>query len=116
MGETRQCTHHDARRECSADVYVGNARVDVHADRLAVLDKDLLKEHPRDLTRLDVGVRHEVAFGAVWCRPAQSEALFLGRSRLHEHKAGARHLWFDAPTQRLCMVYQRESQDGRRSL
>ncbi len=69
----------------------------MHADRLAVVDEDLLEEHARDLARLDVGVRHEVAFGAVGRGPAEAQALLLCRARLDEHEARARHLGFDAP-------------------
>lgn len=44
----------------------------VHGDRRAMLRENLLEEHPRDLARLDIGVRHEVPLWPVRTRPAES--------------------------------------------
>ena len=98
MGTRTKVAHHDAGAQCGPDVDVRDARVDVHADGLAVLDEYLLEQHPRDLARLNIGIWHEVPLWAVRRRPAQAEAFLLCRPRLHEHVARARYLRFNATT------------------
>ncbi len=98
LNSSKSETHHDARRERGPDIDVRNARVDVHPDRLSFVHEDLLEEHPRDLARLDIGVRHEVPLWTICLSPTLPEALLLHCSGLRQDVSRARYLRLNAPT------------------
>ena len=83
----------------------------MHADWLAIVDEDLLEEHPRYLARLDISVRHEESLGAVRTRPAQTEAFLVCRSGLDEHEPRARNFRFYSATKSL--AYDKTSAGAR---
>ena len=74
------------------DIYVRDARVDVHTDGLAILQKDLLEEHVTGLASFHERIRHEVPFRSVRAIPAQTEAFLFRSPSLNEDKPCAGHL------------------------
>lgn len=63
-------TDHNAGTEGGPDVHIGDAGIDVHADRLSIMDKYLLEEHSVYLARFNVCVWHKVAFRTIRTCPA----------------------------------------------
>ena len=76
-------TYHDARRERGANVHIRDARVDVHADRLAVLDEYLLEQHALDFAGFYERIWHEVAFWPVRTIPTETQSFLFRSARLN---------------------------------
>lgn len=76
----------------AAGIHVRDTGVDVHRNRRAILEKDLLEQHARDLARFDIGVWHEISIRPVRARPAYTQARLLGSADLDEDVPLARNL------------------------
>jgi hypothetical protein len=70
-------THQYPVTQNGSHVDVGNARIDVHTNRLPILHEYLLEEHVTSLACLHEGIRHEVSLRSVGAVPAKAEAFFL---------------------------------------
>lgn len=63
-------THHYPLGESRTRIGICYHGVDVHFDRHAILDEDLLQQHACNFTGLYVGVRHEMAIRPIETGPA----------------------------------------------
>ncbi len=78
---------------------MGNARVNVHTNRLAIMNKDLLQQHSRYFASLNIGIGHEVPFGAILGVPANPESFLFCRIWMYKNVSRPGYLGLDAATQ-----------------
>lgn len=97
-------THHNTRAKRGAYVDIRDTGVNMHANGMSIMHKNLFQEHAVYLARFDVGVRHEVTFRALRDCPAKAQAFLFSRPGLNEHVSGTGNFGLDSSSKFLSNV------------